>query len=240
MTINELKEKIRKAEEAVAKAEKTIARHEAQAKKKLDIINKNGWEMDSKKYAQAGDRDAWWAIVDYGYKQNDIYYANKKLEEKKKTLENWKKRLVDAEEKENTFADKIPDSMKEMRDQLVETWDKNDHDWREHLMNEYREMGYEKFIKKHKAIEYDFMRYGNKETDHEKNFKSATAYVLDLYNRINAITGDVKEWSGIHNAGASLNGIVKGKLGTARVETILAGGWNIQRLHCRTLVHKVG
>ena len=87
MTIDELKEEVREAEESVAKAEKTLARHEAQAQKKLNIINKKGWEMDSKKHAQEGNFKAWQAITGYKNKMVDIQSATKKLNEKKRILQ---------------------------------------------------------------------------------------------------------------------------------------------------------
>ena len=43
----------------------------------------------------------------------------------------------------------------------------------------------------------------------------------------------------ILNEGICINGFVKGTAGTARVESITAGGWNIQKLHIRTLVHQI-
>ena len=36
-----------------------------------------------------------------------------------------------------------------------------------------------------------------------------------------------------------IGNIVKGNRGIAKVQSICAGGWDIQRSHVRTLVHKV-
>lgn len=80
---------------------------------------------------------------------------------------------------------------------------------------------------------------------HKANLEDGKRIILDLVNRVTKITGPITSWSGLYltrgNSGWSvLNGIVDGEDGRASVETILAGGYNIQRLHCRTLVKKVG
>jgi len=80
---------------------------------------------------------------------------------------------------------------------------------------------------------------------HKENVENGKRIILDLVNRVTKITGPITSWSGLHltqgNGGWSvLNGIVEGEDGRAEVETILAGGYAIQRLHARTLVHKVG
>ena len=71
------------------------------------------------------------------------------------------------------------------------------------------------------------------------NLRDAEAFIIDLYNRVKAITGEVIDWSHIRYKGKALNGIVVGKNGKVNVETILAGGYNIQRLHYRVLVHEI-
>ena len=78
--------------------------------------------------------------------------------------------------------------------------------------------------------------YLNKTIAHEKLNK-----YYDLCNRITAEVGEIIDASGlsIGNQKGELNGIVKGTEGSARVETISAGGYNIQCFHYRVLVHKI-
>ena len=76
------------------------------------------------------------------------------------------------------------------------------------------------------------------------NERDGKNLILDLLNRVTKITGPVRDWSGLHvttgnSGGAVLNGVVIGDEGKARVESILAGGYNIQRLHVRTLVKEI-
>ena len=63
----------------------------------------------------------------------------------------------------------------------------------------------------------------------------------DLCNRISAVVGEITDAShlSIGNQRGELNGIVKGTKGSAKVETISAGGYNIQCFHYRVLVHKI-
>ena len=79
---------------------------------------------------------------------------------------------------------------------------------------------------------------------HEANVKEGKRVILDLVNRVTKVTGPILDWSGLRattgNGGWTvLNGYVVGEDGKAQVETILAGGWNVQRLHARTLVKAV-
>ena len=62
----------------------------------------------------------------------------------------------------------------------------------------------------------------------------------DIIERTNVITGKITDASGLSVGGkGELNGLIKGERGTARVETIGAGGYNIQCFHFRTLIHEV-
>jgi tetrahydromethanopterin S-methyltransferase subunit G len=67
------------------------------------------------------------------------------------------------------------------------------------------------------------------------------AKYYDLCNRISAVVGEIQDASNlsIGRQHGEINGIVVGSKGMARVETISAGGYNIQCFHYRVLVHKV-
>lgn len=63
---------------------------------------------------------------------------------------------------------------------------------------------------------------------------------FELVDKVTAITGDITDISELYVADdGSLNGRIIGETGTAKVETIVAGGYNIQCLHYRVLVHKL-
>ncbi|QST02771.1 hypothetical protein IMZ31_19670 (plasmid) [Pontibacillus sp. ALD_SL1] len=66
------------------------------------------------------------------------------------------------------------------------------------------------------------------------------AKLLDLIHRIQHVTGTILDASelSISEAG-NLNGIIIGEKAKAKVETIGAGGYNIQVFHFRTLVHNI-
>ena len=85
--------------------------------------------------------------------------------------------------------------------------------------------------------------YLSDEEIHKNNQKDGENLILDLLKRVTKITGAVTDWSGLYvtsgNMGAVLNGKVIGEEGSARVESITAGGYNIQRLHIRTLVKPI-
>lgn len=64
-------------------------------------------------------------------------------------------------------------------------------------------------------------------------------FALDLINRTKAIVGNVTNWEHLHYGVAGLDGVVYGDKGKASVNTIVAGGYNIQRRHYRVLVKAI-
>lgn len=64
---------------------------------------------------------------------------------------------------------------------------------------------------------------------------------LDLVNRVAKITGPITDASNLRigEQNGELNGLISGRDGKAFIQTIGAGGYNIQCYHYRVLVHKV-
>jgi hypothetical protein len=83
----------------------------------------------------------------------------------------------------------------------------------------------------------------SEEEIHKSNTTTADALIRNLWTRVKDICTDVtaidlhlengNEWEGI-----VINGTVKGSTGIATVRSIYAGGYNIQKLHIRTLVQE--
>lgn len=229
MKIETLKDRIEKAKETINKKENTII-------KKTKMIEKKQKQIEKAKE----DNEKYWLEVDIRSLEDDIKRGKKEIEAKKETLTKYELQLKGELEKESLYVKEMPSQFKQLQEALVERWNEWNKNRKATLIEKYKELGYKSFIKEYSYNDYDFMKIDDKKLE-ATNEKEAKALIIDLYNRVKVITGEVESWEDVHaTQGAQgmvvLNGTVKGKEGVAQVESILAGGYNIQRLHIRVLV----
>lgn len=246
MKITTLNDRIAKAQETIAKKENTIIKKTALIEKKAGKLTKMGIQIDNldeaveNRLSYKDNDDAYWTLCEIYWLKDDIKRGKGEIEEKKKALESYKAQLAGEIEKESIFIKELPENVLQMRDELVERWDEYDKSKRDFLCAEYKALGYREFSQKYRHAGHEFRQLTDDQI-HDSNVRDAKNLILNLYNRVKEITGEITSWRGIYltqgaNFSAVLNGYVEGKQGRARVESILAGGYNIQRLHVRVLV----
>lgn len=240
---DELKEKVLKAEEKVTKCKATIERHKAQAEKKRNLIISKGWNPDYDRYCRQGNteeeqNESYWLMCEYEWKLEDIKTATQKLKDAEIILSNWKEKLSKQLEIERTITFEMPEIFIQCQEFLAKKWAEYDIKFRDEMRENKKVLSYEDFRKKYSwSTEDDYNK--TYEEFLKAEMRNAELWIIDLYNRVKVITGEVSDWNHIRFSGKALDGVVTGENGTARVETIEAGGYNIQRFHLRTLVHEV-
>ena len=241
MKLETITERLEKAEIKLNKKIGTIEKKSALIEKKWAAIDKLGVARDHDLYerddlqSDVGDQ-FYWLRCDIGWLEDDLKRLSGEVEETKAYISKLSDEKVKALNELAKY-EAMPEIMKNMESELVVKWDEFDKQRRDFMKQERNELGFTEFCKKHGFRNYDFATYTD-EKIHNDNVRDAECYVTDLYSRIVDKTGEVTGWEGITCSGVALNGKVYGKRGAVRVETILAGGYNIQRLHCRTLVHE--
>ena len=101
------------------------------------------------------------------------------------------------------------------------------------------------YIKSHYNYEeskYEYINYTiNEELLTKTIAKEKEDKYFDLVKRVTSLVGEIIDASNlsIGNQRGELNGIIIGEKGNVRVETISAGGYNIQRFHYRVLLKEV-
>lgn len=240
MKIQELEEKVKNSQDAIEKRKSTIERQNKQLDKKREIAIKLGADLSktSADYAGGKNNDIYWAMCDVSWKEEEIKSSYTKLRELEIIHNNWVNKFEEAQSKSNVFVKELPKVMKDCQAYLVEQWDEWDLEHQKTLTEIYKNCsGYYEFRKSYS--EEAFQMIGKtKEQIHESNMRNAEYALLDLYCRIKEKTGRVTSWKYLKVHLGHLNGRVIGVDGEVKVESILAGGHNIQRLHIRTLVHK--
>lgn len=210
--IKELQIKIKKYNEKIEKKESLISKRENQI-----VMAKSDYDAEEYK--------------------TSIINAKNEIVKMFAQIDKVKAQLKKEYAKENAYRNS-PKVFKILEKELTEKWTEFDKQYREKMREERKNLGYVDFFKKHSGADYEMIS----KTDEEilkKNAKDARNLVIDLYQRVNDITGPVKNWAGIYYSKGCLNGIVIGEKGKAKVESVLAGGYNVQKLHVRVLVHKV-
>lgn len=232
MKIETLRDRIEKAKAKIEKKQNTIVKKTAQIEKKKIAL-----EKETDVYERRGiESDIEWL-------EDDIKRLGKEIAATKETLAKYEAQLTGEIAKEEILLKEIPEIFNTLRDGLVAEWDSWDLKRREELKKQYRELGYTEFFKRNTLAGYNLM-YQTDAQIHDSNVQNAKLLILDLYYRVKGITGEVTDWAGIETEIGThgftvLNGIVIGKEGRAKVESIYAGGYNIQRLHVRVLVHSI-
>ena len=207
-----------------------------------------------------------WENNPYYYTERDLYWANKDLEEAKAALASYEAKLASETEKDqsrnvkavvdflNAWADRVykhyEQAFVEYQREKAEYYKKNHEycDWANH--GGWKDPNGAEIKAAYKAYEKRFhskwrfiQPYDNKGFDGAKLLKELEqdkkAKYDNIIERTNEITGKITDACGLRvSAKGELNGFIIGERGTAKVETIGAGGYNIQCFHFRTLVHK--
>lgn len=230
--LNRLVASLEKSETKVEKIKNTIERNFKLLDKKIAVVAELGYtvtynhlefgvfsgvftksyeDMEQQKWDENRKDGDYWALCEVFSKLDDINTNHQKLAEAEKIVSNWKEKIV--KEQDNL---KINESAPQIIIDFVDAWGEMAFDW--HMKN---------------------ARHPNEELirkliESEKEYK-----VRDLVYRVENVTGKITDakYLSVGEKG-DLTGYIVGEDGRAWVETISAGGWNIQCFHFRTIVSK--
>ncbi len=241
MTQEEIRNRIEKKEQEIAKTEKLLQKYlDNASREEILVIGEFFKTGDYKLHRPFGYTDAWGKAV--------------ALYDSRKTLEKYQKQLEAQIAKDSTLND-IPEVIKEFAKDLEDRWNRYDMWKKEEIRREmkeepaYREReAYREFQRKMNEKWgrgwYEFAWYTTEDQIKKNNKAAVDSLVLNLVNRTIEIAGTIKDAKGLrldrdNNGYTIINGLVIGEKGKARVESIGAGGYNIQRYHIRVLVKEV-
>lgn len=242
----------------------TIETIKARIQGKEKALDKLRKKMERILAAQASG----WTKNPYYYRESDIKSTQREIDAAQTALAKYKADLKTEIEKENNrnikvlidFLEKWKKDcivyFKSERQKYIadyENYRKREHayiqEWYEHDLKDESFKAFQddyfkykkNFIKKWKHVTQ--FNHGSRSWEEnlerdleiEKNRK-----YHDIVDRTNKIVGQITDVSMLRiNPKGNLDGIITGTRGKASVETIGAGGYNIQAFHFRTLIHEI-
>ena len=209
-----------------------------------------------------------WTVNPYYYHEDDLRWTLKDLSIAREALAKYEAQLAEETEKSNSrnvpailefleawkinvmnyYERMFPEYLKAKETRYAENaeyCDKVNRLWREReKREELRKAEKEQERQFHQAwsnfIKYDDLGRFDKERLQKELNREAELKYDDIIERTNFICGTITDATGLRvGMKGDLDGFIIGERGTAKVQTIGAGGYNIQCYHFRTLVHKV-
>lgn len=238
--VTTLNEKIIKKQQKIAKLKKSLL-------KLLSECSKEEYEAIVY-YIETGDRSLYKTYLknhnlSYG---GDAWSKANEYYDSLNTLDKYQKQLKAEEDKQNTLSE-LPEVIINFRDNLITRWDEFDTYKRDTIKAEYKQLSNLNYRERYRTLSekwgrgyYEFMGLSDSDI-HKSNVKDAENLILNMVNRVIEKTGKITNASGLYidrdNSGYTIiNGIIIGENGCCRIESIGAGGYNIQRYHIRVLV----
>lgn len=222
MTVETLKTRIENSKKTIESKTKTLERHEKRLEKKTEEY----------KSLEPGSREAYFALCDLEEISDNIESTEKALKKAKENLAKYEIQLNKAQEEE----DNLPDVLKKLEVELADEWYKIELQRKEEFNKKYKTYedarqdgsSYSTFDRYHYTLDSEFKKEAKVD---------AHNWVLDLQKRVYNKVGEITDWSHVSFCGKALNGWITGTKGETLVETIGAGGYNVQRYHLRVILH---
>lgn len=226
MTQEDIRARLDKAQAALDKRIAIVAKNEARVAKTLAICQANGWDVNAD-YDIGENRKALYAVCDYSNAVDALATSREKLADAQKTVENWESKLASATPAEKVEFRSVPAELLPLVDEIAEA----NISCLKEIASQLRAGSADP-----KKVSVEVLRTIYSGRMEEVARKEAMLDVLDLVNRCYRVTGKITGYEDMSFRQGRLNGKVFGQNGTANVRSILAGGYNIQCLHVRTLV----
>ena len=212
----------------------------------LDKVIKNPDSLDNEISTKQALRDGLKLCIEgyfsdlnsiIGFLKDIVRLQNKYEEQLVKEEESEKK----VKEKSQAFKNSLPQILIDLMNNLIKNMDAYDFKVKKFLLKKFDELGKERFGKQYEMSGYNLGLINYSDEDiHKYNEVDAEILVRQLISKTKSVTGDIVKLEGIDiapgNKGVSLNGRVIGKKGQCDVESIIAGGYNIQKEHIRVIL----
>lgn len=263
MTTQDLEERIKGCEETIAKKQNTIVKKNKAIEKILNNLHELGFKGNT--YEELNEEVEKEREIDFhgekfqeGY--NFLYDLNeamtsiknntKSIEAEKEKIAKYQS-MLEAESNKMNAINNLPQNVIDFMNELEDNWnyfDKRRRDTLKEAVSKLNKITDMNVWKEERNILVN--KYGRnfREDSHltdeqieSTNKKLVNNLIIDFIDRVKYKVGEITSFNGLRlnrdNQGyAILNGYVEGTKDTAKVESIYAGGYNIQRLHVRVLV----